>query len=123
PLLLVLLAFTTATVLPWSVREQLVTAGAAALATAVNVQLVTGLRAAPAYPAVAVVVAFVTSVVVARGIERHRLEQARGGNGLRDAQARLRRSERQLRVLLESMQNAVGAWDMGRESVVGNAAF
>jgi len=123
PLLLVLLAFTTATVLPWSVREQLVTAAAAALATAVNVQLVTGLRAAPAYPAVAVVVAFVTSVVVARVIERHRLEQGRVEDGLRDAQARLRRSERQLRVLLESMQNAVVAWDMERKPLFANAAF
>src|SRR5262249_58818390 len=64
PLLLVLLAFTTATVLPWSVREQLVTAAAAALATAVYVQPVTGLQAAPAYPAVALVVPFVTSLLL-----------------------------------------------------------
>src|SRR5262249_59417247 len=113
PLLLVLLAFTTATVLPWRVREQLVTAAAAALATAVNVQLVTGLRAAPAYPAVAVVVAFVTSVVVARVIERHRLEQGRVEDGLRDAQARLRRSERQLRGLLVGLHDARAA--LGQE--------
>jgi len=123
PLLLVLLAFTTAKVLRWSVREQVVTVAAAALATAVNVQLVTGLRAAPAYPAVAVLVAFVTSVVVARVIERHRLEQARVEDGLRDAQARLRRSERQLRGLLGSMQNAVVAWDMERKPLFANAAF
>src|SRR5262249_17592476 len=50
PLLLVLLAFTTATVLPWSVRAQLVVVTVAALATAANVQRVIGLGAALGYP-------------------------------------------------------------------------
>ena len=123
PLLLVLLTFTTATVLPWSAREQLITVAAAMLATMVNVHLVSGLPAAPGYPAVAVLVAFVTSVVVTRVIERHRRDQARVEDGLRDTQARLRRSERQLRGLLGSMQNGVVAWDMERRPLFANAAF
>jgi signal transduction histidine kinase len=78
PLLGAVFAMTTATLLPWGARFQLVSAAIAAVAMLVNVVIVSGDPAAiVGYPGVGVAVALICSVFVAYEQERHRLVRER----------------------------------------------
>ena len=87
PLLCIVLTMATATLLPWGVRPQLGTVAIAAAAVLWNAHVVSGMQAAFGNPTVALVVAFVASVYVAREFERYRLERQLAKDGARAGEA------------------------------------
>ena len=96
-LLFVVLAMTTATLLPWGVAPQLLTATAAVVALGCNVYAVSGSLALFGYPSTAaVLVAAIVSVWIAHELERHRQATA-------EAEATLREKASQLQTITEAM--------------------
>ena len=87
PLLCIVLTMATATLLPWGVRPQLATVTIAAAAVLWNAHAVSGMRVALGNPTVALLVAFVASVHVAREFERYRLERQLAEDGAREGEA------------------------------------
>lgn len=84
-LLFVVLAMATATLLPWGVAPQLVTATVAVVALGWNVYAVSGSLALFGYPStVAVLVAASASVWIARELDRHRTAAIKAEAALRE---------------------------------------
>ncbi|MEO8600935.1 MAG: PAS domain-containing sensor histidine kinase [bacterium] len=87
-LLFSILAMGTAMLLPWGVGPQALVVAGAAVSIAVNVWLLPGTLGANLPPAVAAVLAFVTSLYAAAVLERFRLAEHAAGEALRASESR-----------------------------------
>jgi PAS domain S-box-containing protein len=101
PLIFIVMAMATATLLPWGVRPQLTAVALASLALLWNVYAVTGsLAAAAGYPSIAVISAFGASLYVAYELRRYR-------DGIERSNLALHESEERYRLMAENASDLI----------------
>jgi PAS domain S-box-containing protein len=112
PLLLIVLALVSATLLPWGFRRQVKLVVMTLLGLVANLVLVSEVSPLSGYANVAALVAFAASLVVAHELERNRQARERVEAALRASQAELRAREERWRALVENLHDGVVVYGM-----------